>query len=185
MLGGAYVSRMVGNLRLKIGLAYSWKEINHFFFVLLYIGGQISSISPPGEAYIRRGDLTEGFSALRFWGAPIWRGLPLIHGGGHGGAYTVYRRGPQGQAGNLLEGRHILIPSFVLLRRFFPLWDGYRFPYKRCGSLGMGRTSKSLDSLRSEGCSSLREKPLKFRTKHVQKGTFSQVGRLFQSLKCL
>ena len=26
-------------------------------------------------AYIRRGDLTEGFFALRFWGAKIWRGL--------------------------------------------------------------------------------------------------------------
>ena len=26
-------------------------------------------------AYIRRSDLTEGFFALRFWGAYIWRGL--------------------------------------------------------------------------------------------------------------
>ena len=30
-----------------------------------------------GGAYIRRGDLTEGFFALRFWGAYIWRGLFL------------------------------------------------------------------------------------------------------------
>ena len=26
-------------------------------------------------AYIQRGDLIEGFFALRFWGACIWRGL--------------------------------------------------------------------------------------------------------------
>ena len=30
-----------------------------------------------GGAYIRRGDLTEGFFALRFWGAYIWRSLFL------------------------------------------------------------------------------------------------------------
>ena len=30
---------------------------------------------PPGGAYIRRGDLTEGFFALQFWGAHTWSGL--------------------------------------------------------------------------------------------------------------
>ena len=32
-------------------------------------------VQAPGGTYIRRGDLTEGFFALRVWGAYIWRGL--------------------------------------------------------------------------------------------------------------
>ena len=44
----------------SIGLACSGKEIYNFSIVLLSIRGQIPSTSPPG-AYIRRGDLTEGF----------------------------------------------------------------------------------------------------------------------------
>ena len=52
---------MEGNCISKsIGLACSGKEIYHFCFVLLCIRGQIPSTSPRG-AYIRRGDLTEGF----------------------------------------------------------------------------------------------------------------------------
>ena len=58
----------------SIGLACSGKEIYYFCFVLLCIRGQIPSTSPPG-GLIRRGDLTEVFFALRFWGAYIWRGL--------------------------------------------------------------------------------------------------------------
>ena len=32
-------------------------------------------VQDPRGAYIRRGDLTEGFFASRFWGAYTWRGL--------------------------------------------------------------------------------------------------------------
>ena len=55
-------------------LACSGKEIYHFCFVLLCIRGQIPSTSPQG-AYIWRGDLSEVFFELRFWGAYICRGL--------------------------------------------------------------------------------------------------------------
>ena len=52
-----------------------------FTFVLLCIRGQIPSTSPPGEAYIRRGDLTEGFLRYDFGG--------LIHGGVYFRNFTV------------------------------------------------------------------------------------------------
>ena len=63
-----------------IGLACSWKETYHFQFVLLCIRGQISSTSPPGGGgggggLFWGGRFNEGFFALRFWGAYIWRGL--------------------------------------------------------------------------------------------------------------
>ena len=32
-------------------------------------------VQAPRGAYIRRGDLTEGFLRYRFWGAYTWRGL--------------------------------------------------------------------------------------------------------------
>ena len=59
IFGGAYVRREMCVSKL-IKLACSGKEIHHFCFVLLCIRGKIPSTSPPG-AYIRRGDLTEGF----------------------------------------------------------------------------------------------------------------------------
>ena len=52
-----------------------------FTFVLLCIRGQIPSTSPPGGAYIRRGDLTEGFLRYDFGG--------LIHGGASFRNFTV------------------------------------------------------------------------------------------------
>ena len=73
ILGGAYVRREICVSK-SIGLPCSGKEIYYFCFVLLCIWGQIPSTSPPG-AYIRRGDLTEGFLMLPFWGAYIWRNL--------------------------------------------------------------------------------------------------------------
>ena len=73
ILLGAYIRREICVSK-SIGLAYSWKEIYHFCFVLLCIWGQFLSTSPWG-AKIRRGDLTEGFFAFRGWGASIWRGL--------------------------------------------------------------------------------------------------------------
>ena len=78
IFGGAYLRREICVSK-SIGLACSGKEIYHFCFVLLCIRGQISSTSPPG-AYIRRGDLTEGFLRYDFGGlifgwACTWRGL--------------------------------------------------------------------------------------------------------------
>ena len=69
IFGGAYVQRVICVSKL-IGLACRGKEIYRFCFVLFCIQGQIPSTGPPQGAYIRRGDLTEGF-----WGAYIWRGL--------------------------------------------------------------------------------------------------------------
>ena len=73
IFGGAYVRReiCVSN---SIGLACSGKEIYHFCFVLLCLEGKFQVQAPRG-AYIRRGDLTEGFLRYDFGGADIWRGL--------------------------------------------------------------------------------------------------------------
>ena len=57
----------------SIGLACSGKEIYHFALFYSVFEGKFFVQAPRG-AYIRRGDLTEGF-ALRFWKAYIWRGL--------------------------------------------------------------------------------------------------------------
>ena len=71
IFGGAYVWREVWVSKM-IGLAYSWKEVYHFCFVLLCIWGHFPSTSPKeeggGGAYIRRGDFTEGFLCYEFWG---------------------------------------------------------------------------------------------------------------------
>ena len=80
IFGGAYARREICVIK-SVGLAYSGKEIYHFCFVLLCIRGQIRSTSPPGGgAYIRRGDLTEGFlrydfGGLIFRGTYTWRSL--------------------------------------------------------------------------------------------------------------
>ena len=73
IFGGAYVRReiCVSN---SIGLACSGKEIYRFCFVLLCLEGKFQVQAPRG-AYIRRGDLTEGFLRYDFGGADIWRGL--------------------------------------------------------------------------------------------------------------
>ena len=48
-------------------------------FALFYFAfeGNFQVQAPPGggEVYIWRGNLTEGFFALRVWGAYTWRGL--------------------------------------------------------------------------------------------------------------
>ena len=76
IFGGAYERREICVIK-SVGLDCSGKEIYHFCFVWLCIRGQILSTSPPGGgAYIRRGDLTEGFFRYDFEG-PIF-----------GGAYT-------------------------------------------------------------------------------------------------
>ena len=66
IFGGAYVRREICVSK-SIGLACSGKEIYHFCFVLLCIREQIPCTSPRG-AYIRRGDLTEGFLRYDFEG---------------------------------------------------------------------------------------------------------------------
>ena len=65
-----------GNLRFKIDWASLIVESKFTVFALFYFvfEGDFPSTSPEG-AYIRRGDLTEGFFALPIWGAYIWRGL--------------------------------------------------------------------------------------------------------------
>ena len=79
IFGGAYLRREICVSKL-IGLACSGKEIYHFCFVLPCIRGQnIQSTSPLGGAYIRRGDLTEGFLRYNFGG--------LIFGGAYTWAY--------------------------------------------------------------------------------------------------
>ena len=85
IFGGAYVRREMCVSKL-IKLACSGKEIHHFCFVLLCIRGKIPSTSPPG-AYIRRGDLTEGFCVTIFWGLYI---EGLIHGGAYFPNFTVF-----------------------------------------------------------------------------------------------
>ena len=70
----AYVRREVCVSK-SIGLAYSWKEINRFCFVLLCIWGQFSKYKTPGGLYWE-GRLHGGFFMLRVWaGAYTWRGL--------------------------------------------------------------------------------------------------------------
>ena len=73
ILRGAYVRRDICVLKL-IGLACSGKEIYHFCFVSLCIGGQIPNTSPPG-AYIEWGDLMEGFLRYSFGGDLYLEGL--------------------------------------------------------------------------------------------------------------
>ena len=69
----------------SIGIACSAKVIYHFCIVLLCIRGQIPSTSTPG-AYIRRGDLTEGF-CLTILGGLYLEGL--IHGGAYFRNFTA------------------------------------------------------------------------------------------------
>ena len=73
IFGGAYLRREIFVSKL-IGLAYSWKEIYCFYFVLLCIWGQFPSRSSLGH-YIGR--LNGGFFALQ-----VWRAYKLF-----GGAY--------------------------------------------------------------------------------------------------
>ena len=79
IFGGAYGRREICVIK-SVGLDCSGKEIYHFCFVLICIRGQIPSTSPRGGgAYIRRGDLTEGFLHYDFGGlihgGDTWRGL--------------------------------------------------------------------------------------------------------------
>ena len=87
IFGGAYVRREICVSK-SVGLAYSWKEIDRFCFVLLCIWGQFPSTSPQG-AYFRTGDFTEGFLCYEFGGGGGEGGGGLIHGGAYFRKFTV------------------------------------------------------------------------------------------------
>ena len=75
---GAYLRRGICVLK-SIGLAYSWKEIYRFALFYSLFGGNFQVQAPQG-AFIRRGDVTEGFlryefGGLIFGGASTRRGL--------------------------------------------------------------------------------------------------------------
>ena len=75
MFGGAYIRRglsMEGNLRFKIDWASFIVGRKYTVFALFYL---VFKGNFQVQYYIWRGDLTEGFFALRVWGAYIWRGL--------------------------------------------------------------------------------------------------------------
>ena len=69
MYGGKFVFQN------RLGYLVVGRKFTIFaLFYFVFEGKIIPSTSPPG-AYIRRGDLTEGFFMLPFWGAYIWRNL--------------------------------------------------------------------------------------------------------------
>ena len=78
MFGGAYVRREICVIK-SVGLACSGNEIYHFALFYFVFEGKFQVQAPQG-AYIRRGDLTEGFlcydfGGLIFGGTYTWRGL--------------------------------------------------------------------------------------------------------------
>ena len=73
IFGGAYLQREI--LRFKIDWASLIVEGKLTVFAFTLYLTAISKYKPTGVAFIWRGDLTEGFFALRVWGAHIWRGL--------------------------------------------------------------------------------------------------------------
>ena len=81
MFGGAYVRREICVSK-SIGLACSGKEIYHFCLLFFVFEGKFQVQAPRGGAYIRRGDLTEGFLRYEFRG--------LIFGGAYFRNFTVF-----------------------------------------------------------------------------------------------
>ena len=78
IFGGAYVRREICVIK-SVGLACSGNEIYHFALFYFVFEGKFQVQAPQG-AYIRRGDLTEGFlcydfGGLIFGGTYTWRGL--------------------------------------------------------------------------------------------------------------
>ena len=79
---GAYLRRGICVLK-SIGLAYSWKEIYRFALFYSLFGGNFQVQAPQG-AFIRRGDVTEGFLCYVFGG--------LIQGGAYFRNLTVFSK---------------------------------------------------------------------------------------------
>ena len=78
IFGGAYVRREICVIK-SVGLACSGNEIYHFALFYFVFEGKFQLQAPQG-AYIRMGDLTEGFlpydfGGLIFGGTYTWRGL--------------------------------------------------------------------------------------------------------------
>ena len=78
IFGGAYVRREICVSK-SIGLACSGRKFTIFALFYFVFEGKFQVQAPRG-AYIRRGDLTEGFlrydfGGLIFGGAYTWRGL--------------------------------------------------------------------------------------------------------------
>ena len=73
IFGVAYVQReiCVSN---RFGYLVVGRKFTIFALFYFVFEGK-SQVQAPQGAYIRRGNLTEGFFALRFWGTYIWRGL--------------------------------------------------------------------------------------------------------------
>ena len=82
IFGGAYVRREVC-VSSSIGLAYSWKEMNRFCFVLLCIWGQYSKYKPSGGLY------SEGWFHGGFFCVTSLGGRGFIHGGAYFRNFTV------------------------------------------------------------------------------------------------
>ena len=68
MYGGKFT------FQIRLGWLAVGRKLAIFALLYFVFEGKFQVQAPRG-AYIRRGDLTEGFFALRFWGAYIWRGL--------------------------------------------------------------------------------------------------------------
>ena len=66
MFGGAYVRREICVIK-SVGLACSGNEIYHFALFYFVFEGKFQVQAPQG-AYIRMGDLTEGFLRYDFGG---------------------------------------------------------------------------------------------------------------------
>ena len=88
----------------RLGLFVVGRKFIIFFFVLLCIRGQIPSTSPPG-AYIRGGDLTEGFLRYDFG--------ELIFGGAYFRNFTVLGALRRFRSSSFL-GRMMLMLVFVI-----------------------------------------------------------------------
>ena len=73
IFGRAYLRREICVSK-SIGLAYSWKGIYRFCFVLLRIRGQFPSKSPRRGSY-SEGRFDGGLFCVTSLGAYIWRGL--------------------------------------------------------------------------------------------------------------
>ena len=87
IFGGVYVWREICVSK-SIKLACSGKEIYNFA-LFCFVFEDKFQVQVPRGTYIRRGDLTEGFFALRFWGAYIYI-EGLVHGGAYFPNFTVF-----------------------------------------------------------------------------------------------
>ena len=73
----------------RLGWLVEGRKFIIFGLFYLVFKGKFQVQAPQG-AYIRRGNLTEGFLRYKFWGADIWRGLfSEFYGIRTTGAHTI------------------------------------------------------------------------------------------------